>query len=95
MATQAAVQGTDALITLVHHAWADVLGHEEFTDDDHFFQIGGHSLDAVEIMRRLGDTLGRRLPVRLLLRHPTVRSLAAVLAAPDPGTSTAVREAGA
>ncbi|MGW3095075.1 acyl carrier protein [Streptomyces sp. NPDC001102] len=95
MATEAAAHGTDALIALVHQAWADVLGHEEFTDQDHFFQIGGNSLDAVQIMGRLGTALDRRLPVRLLLRHPTVHSLAAVLAAPEPQAPVAAQEAGA
>ncbi|MEU6556738.1 phosphopantetheine-binding protein [Streptomyces sp. NPDC046915] len=95
MATEAAVHGTDELTALVHRAWAEALGHDEFTDEDHFFQVGGHSMGAVQVVRLIGTALGRRLPVRLLLRNPTVRGLAAALAAPAADAPAGPGEAGA
>ncbi|MGW2640704.1 phosphopantetheine-binding protein [Streptomyces sp. NPDC001348] len=86
---------TEELTALVHHAWAEALGHDEFTDEDHFFQVGGHSMGAVQVVRRIGAALGRRLPVRLLLRNPTVRGLAAALAAPAADATAGSGEAGA
>ncbi|MER7839733.1 acyl carrier protein [Streptomyces sp. NPDC096040] len=89
MATESAARGAGELGALVHQAWAEALGHDEFTDEDHFFQVGGHSLSALQAVRDLGAALGRRIPVRLLFRNPTVRGLAEALAA-DPVPEEAV-----
>ncbi|OIJ62567.1 acyl carrier protein [Streptomyces mangrovisoli] len=82
-ATESATHGTGELTALVHRAWADALGHDEFTDEDNFFQVGGHSLGALQVVRDLGAALARRIPVRVLFRNPTVRYLAEALAAAD------------
>ncbi|MFF0141368.1 acyl carrier protein [Streptomyces sp. NPDC005227] len=84
MATESATRGTGdpaGTAALVRRAWAEALGHDEFTDDDHFFQVGGHSLGALQVVRELGTALGRRISVRVLFRNPTVLSLAEALAA--------------
>ncbi|MEU1518623.1 phosphopantetheine-binding protein [Streptomyces sp. NPDC005811] len=80
-ATESQTHGTGGLTALVRKAWADALGHDEFTDEDHFFRIGGHSLGALHVVRDLGAELDRKIPVRTLFRHPTVRGLAETLAA--------------
>ncbi|KUN76430.1 acyl carrier protein [Streptomyces griseoruber] len=80
-ATESETRGTGALTALVRKAWADALGHDEFTDEDHFFQVGGHSLGALHVVRDLGAELDRKIPVRTLFRNPTVRELAETLAA--------------
>ncbi|MER7982991.1 MULTISPECIES: acyl carrier protein [unclassified Streptomyces] len=86
MATESATRGTGdptGTAVLVRRAWSEALGHDEFTDDDHFFQVGGHSLGALQVVRELGTALDRRISVRVLFRNPTVRALAEELAA-DP-----------
>ena len=67
------------LTALVRRTWARVLGHDRFTDDDHYFSVGGNSLGATRIMAALGRELGTRLPVRMLFDHQTVTTLAAAL----------------
>jgi hypothetical protein len=89
MATESATRGTGELTALVHRAWAEALGHDEFTDEDHFFQVGGHSLAALQVVRELGIALDRRIPVRVLFRHPTVRALTEALAAEPSGPTAA------
>jgi hypothetical protein len=64
----------------VRALWAGVLGHDDFTDDDDFFAIGGHSLLVARIMASLSGRCGRRLPLRLFFDQPTVSGLAAVAA---------------
>ncbi len=65
--------------------WAELLGRPSVGPDDDFIALGGHSLLAVRLAHRLGEHLGRKVPVAMVLRHPTVRSLAAALAdAPVP-----------
>ncbi|MFJ3306331.1 acyl carrier protein [Streptomyces sp. NPDC086549] len=83
-ATESATRGTDELTALVRQAWAGALGHDEFTDEDHFFQVGGHSLGALQVVRDLGAALGRRISVRVLFRNPTVSGLGQALAVDAP-----------
>lgn len=59
--------------------WAEVLGVAPGPDDN-FFDLGGHSLLALRLVGRIEARFGRRLRVDALLAHPTVRSLARVVA---------------
>ncbi|MEU2125968.1 amino acid adenylation domain-containing protein [Nocardia niwae] len=75
---------------VVADAFAVVLGAAPIGLDDHFFALGGNSLSATRVLARIGDRLGRRVPVRLLFEAPTVRGLAELLAADAATTEQAV-----
>ncbi|WP_280508976.1 amino acid adenylation domain-containing protein, partial [Nocardia cyriacigeorgica] len=64
---------------LVAETFAAVLGIERVGADDGFFDLGGNSLSATKVLARLGERLGRRVPVRLLFEAPSVHGLAARL----------------
>jgi hypothetical protein len=84
---------TDALVVppaddrekLVADIWTEELGRAVGRDDN-FFEIGGHSLLAVKVFRRLTDAVTVPLALTDIFRYPTVRTFAAHLAAAD-GTS--------
>jgi hypothetical protein len=59
----------------VRARWVDALGHDRFSDDDDFFDVGGHSLLIADIMAKLGALTGRRLSLRLFFDNPTVNEL--------------------
>lgn len=63
----------------VAEVWRQVLGIAELGIDDNFFQLGGHSLAAVQAMSRLSRAEGLDLPVSALFQAPTVRALAAAV----------------
>jgi amino acid adenylation domain-containing protein len=62
--------------------WQDLLGLECVGRHDHFFDVGGHSLLAVQLISHLRKAFGVELPVAEIFRSPHVDLLAkAVLVA--------------
>jgi amino acid adenylation domain-containing protein len=78
----------DTLLDLVVDAWTAALGRRDIGPDADFFDVGGDSLAAVEIVTRLGDHLDRTVPIAALLAAPTPRRLAEALSAADTGAET-------
>ena len=65
--------------------WSRVLGIEEVTPTDDFFQLGGHSLLAVRMASQVFDEFGQRLPLATLFSNRTIEQLARVIHAADHG----------
>ncbi len=64
-------------------AFREVLGVDEVGIDDNFFDLGGHSLKATQLVSRLRELCRQEVPLRQVFERPTVAELAAVLAAGD------------
>jgi acyl transferase domain-containing protein/acyl carrier protein len=60
--------------------WREVLGGEELSVTDNFFDIGGNSLVAVQLIALVRREFGVRLPMRSLFEDPTVEGAAAKVA---------------
>jgi amino acid adenylation domain-containing protein len=56
--------------------WQEVLGTEQIGVHDNFFEAGGHSLRAVQIVSRIHRELGVKIELREIFAHPTIESLA-------------------
>ncbi|WP_446430688.1 phosphopantetheine-binding protein [Polymorphospora lycopeni] len=67
---------------LLAQLWADVLGVERVGVHDDFFDIGGHSLLAAQLVDRIGREIGRELPLRTIFDHSTVHRMGLALRAP-------------
>ncbi|MBO0853826.1 MAG: amino acid adenylation domain-containing protein, partial [Nocardia sp.] len=61
---------------IVAGVYADVLGVARVGADDDFFELGGNSLIATQVVARLGAAVGGRVPVRTLFEASTVAALA-------------------
>ncbi len=66
---------------IISSIWKRVLDVDKIGIDDNFFDLGGHSLRLVQVHGELTSAFGRDVPLVKLLEHPTVRALAAYLAA--------------
>jgi thioesterase domain-containing protein/acyl carrier protein len=64
--------------------WERVLGHSPIDPDENFFDLGGDSLRAVELMAEIETLSGRELPVTLLFEAPSVSALSAALHDAEP-----------
>ncbi|HWM22327.1 MAG TPA: MupA/Atu3671 family FMN-dependent luciferase-like monooxygenase [Ilumatobacteraceae bacterium] len=64
---------------LVARIWTEELARPVGRDDN-FFEIGGHSLLAVKVFRRLSDETDAALALTDIFRYPTVRAFAVHLA---------------
>lgn len=56
--------------------WAEVLGLERVGVQDNFFDLGGHSLNATQIISRTQQALSVTLSLRSLFEDPTITALA-------------------
>ncbi|NMG20605.1 SDR family NAD(P)-dependent oxidoreductase, partial [Brasilonema bromeliae] len=59
--------------------WEDVLGVENVGIYDNFFQLGGHSLRALQVMYRLQNKFSVDLPLQNLFKTPNIAGLAATI----------------
>jgi len=57
--------------------WSSVLEIEPIGVHDNFFDLGGHSFLATQVMSRAHNTFHVKLPLRTLFEYPTVADLAA------------------
>jgi amino acid adenylation domain-containing protein len=76
--------------------WAGLLGLEQVGACDDFFALGGNSLLATRVASAYEARAGRRIPVRQLFQHSSVRALAQWLATtPAEAVDTAAGEGAA
>ncbi len=64
---------------LVAQIWSEVLGLQRVGIFDNFFDLGGHSLKATQLMSRIRSSFQIELPLSILFEASTVAELAAVL----------------
>ena len=64
---------TEAAIAAI---WAEALGLERVGVHDDFFALRGHSLLAIKVIARTGESLGIELPLQSMFETPTVEGVA-------------------
>lgn len=60
---------------MIAEIWKQVLGVNQVGIYDHFFELGGNSLNIIQINERLKNDLNIDITVMMLFRYPTIYSL--------------------
>ncbi|MEO6733667.1 MAG: amino acid adenylation domain-containing protein [Ferruginibacter sp.] len=64
---------------LLSDIWTKALDIKNISLIDNFFEIGGHSLIAIDVVTRIEKLTGKKLPPSILFQHSTIAQLALVL----------------
>ncbi|MGD2092758.1 MAG: amino acid adenylation domain-containing protein [Candidatus Aminicenantes bacterium] len=70
--------------------WQEILAVDRIGIDDHFFQMGGHSLKAIILISRLNKAFHVEVPLRQIFAAPTIRGLAAYIESKKQGFFTSI-----
>jgi amino acid adenylation domain-containing protein len=63
----------------VARIWQEVFRRERIGTDENFFDLGGHSLMATQVISRIRERFRVELPIRAMFEHPTIAGLAAAV----------------
>jgi fengycin family lipopeptide synthetase D len=61
---------------IISRVWREVLCLEEISRHDHFFELGGNSLNVVQVNEKLKEELNMEINIVTLFRYDTIYSLA-------------------
>lgn len=90
---------TSAIETTLRAHWIALLGIDDFGRDDNFFDLGGHSLLVVQLLRQLREGFSESIRVTDLFRHVTLaaqtRFVASMVAPAAPPEAAAAKPADA
>lgn len=59
--------------------WSTVLGHTDISIRDNFFESGGHSLKAMQVVSRISREFNIKTNLATFFAHPTIEELAGVV----------------
>jgi amino acid adenylation domain-containing protein len=77
----------DKTTAKISQIWKSLIGSEKIGADDDFFEIGGHSLMALQILSRIKEVFGIGIQLSLFLNNPTIRTLSEIVKKEVPGTA--------
>ncbi|MEB6044601.1 non-ribosomal peptide synthase/polyketide synthase [Staphylococcus pseudoxylosus] len=73
------VAPTNDIEEMLTNIFGEVLNIEQVSIYDNFFEVGGHSLKAINVINKIEGETGIRLPLKVIFESPTVAQLGKVL----------------
>ena len=68
--------------------WSEVLKIDRVGIHDNFFDLGGHSLMATQVVSRVRERMNVEIPLSEMFGYPTIAELAPIIEALVTGTGT-------
>lgn len=75
----ASVQPSTSIEKELVPIWYQILGHDQFGIDDSFFDLGGHSLKASQLLWKIQELYSVEIRLREFFKSPCIRHLAVML----------------
>jgi amino acid adenylation domain-containing protein len=72
-----ALSPRDVVEMELYRIWRDLLVRPTIGVTDNFFDLGGTSISAIKVAHEIQQRLGRSVPIRDVITHPTIEALAA------------------
>ena len=72
------VSGKDSNSDKIADIWKFLIGREDIGLDDDFFEMGGQSLLALQVMNKIKEDLGLKITIKEFLDNPTINKLNAL-----------------
>lgn len=63
----------DEIEKKVFHLWKDVLGHNNFTTEDNFFEIGGNSINIMVAVNKIAEEFNINIEAISLFNNPNIK----------------------
>ncbi len=60
----------------IAEVWKEILHREKISAHDDFFEIGGNSIKAIQVMSKVQKRLGKKTYLNLIFQRPTIRQMA-------------------
>ena len=79
---------------VIAQVWAEVLQRDNIGASENFFDLGGDSLKALEVISRVHALLGVELPLIAFFEDPTIAHLSEVVAELQPALATSSNGSG-
>ena len=64
----------DEIMKELKTLWNSILGENNYSAQQNFFQVGGNSLKAVQLASRIEDKFQVKCPVKAIFKNPTLKS---------------------
>ncbi|MFC0562217.1 phosphopantetheine-binding protein [Halalkalibacter alkalisediminis] len=70
---------TEAIEKKLIEFWGEILGEESIDRNVSFFDLGGNSLLAMQLIQMVKNNLGIKLAIKVLFEHPTIEELSLLI----------------
>lgn len=77
--TQRNLASSSSLEAVILRTWEEILGQQGLSVQDDFFELGGQSLQTIQVTNWLSARLDHEISISTVFRYPTAASLAAAL----------------
>lgn len=67
---------SDFPLNFVRNVWIELIGNEIISDTDNFFDLGGNSILALQMIGRIKEKFKINVPIRYVFDNPTINQIA-------------------
>ncbi|MCX6149601.1 MAG: amino acid adenylation domain-containing protein [Ignavibacteriales bacterium] len=60
---------------VIAEVWKEILHKEKISSQDNFFEIGGNSIKAIQVMSKVQKRLGKKTYLNLIFQQPTIKQM--------------------